>query len=428
MGNDQSVSVGTKHSVSSMPTRDAESFDATNRPVPRRSFDQRQSHQYGHKSQKEGGRSSTPQRKQSEGHHPHRNSSDSIEVPLAQRRKSCTPKHSVSSLTSKPFITPSSSSSLLSGAPTRGRASFSVTSIRDSQPSDWREEKQSPLLAFCNSYQHFQQQQRDPLIGGGYRRRMSVDESQQQRMRTTAAGGVNERGGISFAKLSLAGIPPSGPSFSSSTSGSNTTNTMTNGMVEISRSRINKAARDFTETGDFGLSLQEHLKLTSYQALMLSQTWPRVKSSVFSGVFRELSQKCPKVKELFQKTSIVGGFSANKCFDIKEHIKLVIELFDLCLQEMNSPCKTSQDRCIAIGETHFTIIGPAASGIWDDLGVCLTESISKADAIRGKREAFKAYIALTSFLVDSMKAGYQAQAKRKSLTRMSNGHVPSYGR
>ncbi|KAI6239293.1 hypothetical protein M3Y99_00604300 [Aphelenchoides fujianensis] len=477
MGNEQSAEFAQsakKMSISSAPPAATERRAASSAAhPPRRSFDQRHSHHLLPDLHEDQPSASTGAASRNGGHSPQRKHSESHvsaraapAESLSQRRLSCTPKHSVCSLQSV-SLSPASSASTLSvvppAAPPRGRGSFSLAqqSPRDAPPlsADWREEKRSPLLAFCNSYAQLQQQQRDSLGGAGYRRRMSVDESQQRRMRGgapaagAAAGGPNESGGRGGAsggaqKHSLAGIPPphsasafissasttSGGypsnSFSSSSSSQSSQSSanpiMTNGLVD--RSRINKAARDFTETGDFGLTLQEHLKLTSYQTLMLTQTWSRVKASVFTGVFRELSSKCPKVKELFQKTSIVGGFSANKCFDIKEHIKLVIELFDLCLQEMNSPCKTSQDRCIAIGETHFTIIGPSASGIWDDLGVCLTESISKAEAIRGKREAFKAYIALTSFLVDSMKAGYMNQAKRKSLTRMSNGHMPNYGR
>ena len=57
---------------------------------------------------------------------------------------------------------------------------------------------------------------------------------------------------------------------------------------------------------------------------------------------RELCQKCAKVKEVFQKTSIVGGFSSNKCFDIKEHGKLLIELYDAALQDLGAPCKLTQ--------------------------------------------------------------------------------------
>ncbi|KAI6190496.1 hypothetical protein M3Y97_00124300 [Aphelenchoides bicaudatus] len=243
-------------------------------------------------------------------------------------------------------------------------------------------------------------------------RRMSVDETRQAR-------GTSANNGPVPVKLSLAGIHNFGASPNTFQMDENMQN-----MQISARSNRQNSKRDFGDsTGDLGLSLQEQLKLTSYQTLMLTQTWPRLKTSVFNGVFRELSQKCPKVKELFQKTSIVGGFSANRCVDMKEHIKELISLYDLSIQDLNAPCKNVQDKCTLIGEVHYAIAGQSSSGIWDDFGVCLTEAISKADAIRGKREAFKAYLQLTSFLVDSMKAGYMAQSKRKSLSRAVNGQA-----
>lgn len=47
-------------------------------------------------------------------------------------------------------------------------------------------------------------------------------------------------------------------------------------------------------------------------------------------------------KEVFQKMSIVEGFSASKICDQKEHIKLLIETFDLSIQDLNSSCKLIQ--------------------------------------------------------------------------------------
>ena len=81
---------------------------------------------------------------------------------------------------------------------------------------------------------------------------------------------------------------------------------------------------------------------------------------------------------------------------------------------------------MSIGETHFAIMGPCASALlFDELGVCLTEAFSKADAVRGKREAFKAYLVLTSFLIDSLKGGFVAAAKRKLTGRASNSALHS---
>uniref|UniRef100_A0A914CYP2 Uncharacterized protein n=1 Tax=Acrobeloides nanus TaxID=290746 RepID=A0A914CYP2_9BILA len=122
---------------------------------------------------------------------------------------------------------------------------------------------------------------------------------------------------------------------------------------------------------------------------------------------------------MFQKMSIVGGFSAGKCCDMKEHVKSLVELFDFAVSELNNNSKEVQDRCLKIGEAHLGACGGSASQVWDDLGDCLTDAIAKTEAVRGKREALKAWITLISFLVDSMKAGYTAQCKRRSIIRPS---------
>uniref|UniRef100_A0AC35F7F6 Uncharacterized protein n=1 Tax=Panagrolaimus sp. PS1159 TaxID=55785 RepID=A0AC35F7F6_9BILA len=192
----------------------------------------------------------------------------------------------------------------------------------------------------------------------------------------------------------------------------------------INSRRVSRAAIHFTETGDFGFTLVEQLKLTSYQVLVLQQTWPKIKSSVFSTVFRQLSYRNAKAKELFQKMCIVEGFSANKCCDMKEHVRCLIDLFDFAVADLNSPSKHVQDKCIQIGEIHYNMCGSTAAGIWDDLGNAVTEAISRTEPVRGKREALKAWISLISFLVDCMRGGYMAQCKRKSITRAS-GHFTS---
>ncbi|KAI1701349.1 globin-like protein 9 [Ditylenchus destructor] len=182
-------------------------------------------------------------------------------------------------------------------------------------------------------------------------------------------------------------------------------------------SRCSTSSAGAAEGSDgYGISLAEHLKLTSYQTLMLQQSWPRIKSNVFTNVYKQLAQKNARAKELFQKMSIVNNFNIGnngKCCDQKEHIKVLVELFDSSIQELNAPCKIAQIKCFKIGEVHFVMCGPQASQIWDDLGDCITDAIAKTEAIRGKREAFRAWISLISFLVDSMKAGYTAQCKRK---------------
>uniref|UniRef100_A0A7E5A147 GLOBIN domain-containing protein n=1 Tax=Panagrellus redivivus TaxID=6233 RepID=A0A7E5A147_PANRE len=186
--------------------------------------------------------------------------------------------------------------------------------------------------------------------------------------------------------------------------------------------RVSRAAIHFGETGDFGLTLVEQLKLSSYQILIIQQSWPKMRNTVFNNVFSILSQRNSKARELFQKMSIVESFSTSKsgkCCDMKEHVRALNDLVDFAVSEMYSPSKSVQDRCIQIGEAHVTLCGGNAVSVWDDLGACLTEAFSRVDAIRGKREAPKAWLALISFLVDSMRGGYVAQGKRKSITRNS---------
>uniref|UniRef100_A0A914Y4K9 Uncharacterized protein n=1 Tax=Panagrolaimus superbus TaxID=310955 RepID=A0A914Y4K9_9BILA len=201
----------------------------------------------------------------------------------------------------------------------------------------------------------------------GPRRRMSVDESAAPQRRISRT-----------AKLSLASKEDL-----------------------INSRRVSRAAIHFSETGDFGFTMVEQLKLT-----------------------RQLSYRNAKVKELFQKMCIVEGFSANKCCDMKEHVRCLIDLFDFAVSDLNNPSKHVQDKCIQIGEIHYNMCGSTAAGIWDDLGNAITESISRTEPVRGKREALKAWISLISFLVDCMRGGYMAQCKRKSITRAS-GHFTS---
>lgn len=40
--------------------------------------------------------------------------------------------------------------------------------------------------------------------------------------------------------------------------------------------------------------------------------------------------------------SIVGGFSAGKCCDMKEHVKSLVELFDFAISELNNNAKDVQ--------------------------------------------------------------------------------------
>jgi len=167
---------------------------------------------------------------------------------------------------------------------------------------------------------------------------------------------------------------------------------------------------------------------------MLQQSWFRIRPTAFASVFKELALKNVAAKELLQKMSIVdvhrrfsSAYSSagtpKKCYDQKEHVRLLVDLFDLTIQNLNAPYRIVQHKCLKIGEVHFTAFGAAnESQLWEDLGEALTQSIVKAEAIRGKREVFRAWISIVSFLVDSMRAGYVKQFKRMSLSRNSSGH------
>ncbi|TKR88822.1 hypothetical protein L596_013005 [Steinernema carpocapsae] len=177
------------------------------------------------------------------------------------------------------------------------------------------------------------------------------------------------------------------------------------------------------------IPLAEQLKLSTYQILLLQQTWGKVKTTVFANTFRLLTQRNNLSKEMFQKMSIVEGFSSNKCCDIKEHTRLLNDLFETAILEINSPCKIIQTKCMQIGKAHYPSGGAAnprpCGQVWEDLADCLTESINKAECLRGKREPMKAWFALISYIIDNMKCGYMAEFKRRSVSRASSGYITS---
>uniref|UniRef100_A0A914URK7 Uncharacterized protein n=1 Tax=Plectus sambesii TaxID=2011161 RepID=A0A914URK7_9BILA len=108
--------------------------------------------------------------------------------------------------------------------------------------------------------------------------------------------------------------------------------------------RIEKAASQFATTGDFGLSLAEQLKLSHHHINLLVQTWPRLhgSQSIFLEVFKTLMKSNNAAREIFQKMSIVEGFTSaggKKSCDLKEHARLLAELFDYCIKNMQRPAK-----------------------------------------------------------------------------------------
>uniref|UniRef100_A0A0R3RLE6 GLOBIN domain-containing protein n=1 Tax=Elaeophora elaphi TaxID=1147741 RepID=A0A0R3RLE6_9BILA len=124
-------------------------------------------------------------------------------------------------------------------------------------------------------------------------------------------------------------------------------------------------------------------------------------------------------RELFRKTSIIDGFTAYKCYDVKEHADSLIELIDFALQEIHRSTKIVQDRCMLIGAAHCNTSENSISSSWDQFGDSLAEAIAKAEAIRGKRKCLKAWNALLSFIVDRIKCGYLAESKRRASKKSS---------
>uniref|UniRef100_A0A915ESL6 Uncharacterized protein n=1 Tax=Ditylenchus dipsaci TaxID=166011 RepID=A0A915ESL6_9BILA len=162
----------------------------------------------------------------------------------------------------------------------------------------------------------------EPLVGGRHRR-MSVDDSAVHHRTIAAVVVDNETSGSSLPQRR----------YSRTTGKSSVSGVELQGGHRRYSRPLNQHADGFSPSAmDGGLCLAEQLKLSSYQTLTLQQTWPRIKSTVFSSVFRQLTQKNAVAKELFQKMSIVGGFSASKCCDQKEHVQLLVELFDASIQ------------------------------------------------------------------------------------------------
>ncbi|EYB92797.1 hypothetical protein Y032_0190g1269 [Ancylostoma ceylanicum] len=78
-----------------------------------------------------------------------------------------------------------------------------------------------------------------------------------------------------------------------------------------------------------------------------------------------------------------------------------------------------------VGGSHVHMNEKCCGSLWDQLGECLAEVITKVECVRSKRECTKAWIMLISYVVDGMKCGYMDEWKRKASGRLNNGcHAP----
>ncbi|XGW04296.1 hypothetical protein V3C99_015451 [Haemonchus contortus] len=185
--------------------------------------------------------------------------------------------------------------------------------------------------------------------------------------------------------------------------------------------RLSRAAIQI-ENGDTGTTLADSLKLTQYQIQLLQSTWPKVKSTAtFTQAFKLLCFKSATSREMFQKMSIVEGFRTNQCCDLNTHAKVLCDLIDSIAADLQQSSKLMQARCMDIGASHVHMNEKCCGPLWDQLGECLAEVITKIESVRSKRECTKAWIMLISYVVDGMKCGYMDEWKRKTNNRLTNG-------
>ncbi|CAD6193451.1 unnamed protein product [Caenorhabditis auriculariae] len=162
----------------------------------------------------------------------------------------------------------------------------------------------------------------------------------------------------------------------------------------------------------------EALKLTPYQTQQLMSTWPKIKANgtIFAQVFKVLMTKSPTTREMFQKMSIVEGFRSKQCCELNMHAKVLAELLDSLLNDLQQPSKLVQARCMDIGASHVSMSDKCHGVLFDQLGETLTEVFTKTECVRTKREAAKAWISVLSYLVDGMRGGYMEEwSKRRRL-------------
>lgn len=185
--------------------------------------------------------------------------------------------------------------------------------------------------------------------------------------------------------------------------------------------RLSRAAIQM-ENGETGSTLADSLKFTPYQIQLLQSTWSKLKSTTaFAQVFKLMCFKSTTSREIFQKMLIVEGFRTNQCCDLNMHAKVLCDLLDSIVSDLQQASKIVQARCMDIGGSHVNMNEKCCGCLWDQLGECLAEVITKVECVRSKRECVKAWIMLISYVVDGMKCGYMDEWKRKANNRLTNG-------
>ncbi|CAI2355071.1 unnamed protein product [Caenorhabditis sp. 36 PRJEB53466] len=171
------------------------------------------------------------------------------------------------------------------------------------------------------------------------------------------------------------------------------------------------------------ISFVDAIHLSPHQTQLLSSTWPRIKTqtSLFTQVYKMLMQRSPVCREMFQKMSIVGGFSSGAVCDLNSHAKLLAELLDSLMSDLHQPAKIVLAKCQDVGAAHVNMNAKCCGVVFDQLGEVFTELITKVECVRSKREAVKSWMCVVSYVVDSIKSGYMEEWAKK---RRSNQQAP----
>ncbi|CAI5451357.1 unnamed protein product [Caenorhabditis angaria] len=195
--------------------------------------------------------------------------------------------------------------------------------------------------------------------------------------------------------------------------------------------RMSRATIHLENSISENVSFVDALHLSPHQVQLLVSTWPRIKSSssLFTQVFKLLMTRSPVSREMFQKMSIVGGFSSGNVCDLNSHAKLLNELLDSLMADLHQPAKIVQAKCQDVGAAHVNMNEKCCGTVFDQLGECFTELITKVECVRSKREAVKSWMCVVSYVVDSIKSGYMEEwaKKRRGGPTASNGIAGNNG-
>ncbi|VDL75554.1 unnamed protein product [Nippostrongylus brasiliensis] len=189
--------------------------------------------------------------------------------------------------------------------------------------------------------------------------------------------------------------------------------------------RLSRAAIQM-ENGETSSTLADSLKLTQYQIQLLQSTWSKLKStSTFTQVFKLLCFKSTTSREMFQKMSIVEGFRTNQCCDLNMHAKVLCDLLDSILTDLQQASKIAQARCMDIGGSHVSMNEKCCGSLWDQLGECLAEKVSRGEPSNPVR--LGRHVRAESPSTSAVKPEYHIPSKRRTMEHpQMTGDVARY--